>query len=517
MHPRCKRGRVCGGKSWGTLNGIVKKNLLIVFVNIILTGASFAQGISNRWVLGYQSLPYGKTVFIFDNDSLRIDSIACKMNFFETNANISSNKDSFLFSTNGIWILNSANDTMQNGSGLAPSLFTSIWHSYGSTISQAALIIPFPEDTNKYYLFHETGYFDTAFNFFPPHQLLLTTIDMSLDGGKGAVTQKNIPIYYDSLLFGKLTACKHANGRDWWVIAHRKHSDLFNKFLVTPQGVLGPYSQNIGNVIFEGAIGQAVFSPDGKHYAYYSMDDGIEIFDFDRCSGDFYHHTHISNLDSVGFAAGVAFSPNSEYLYVSSYQNVYQYNVLDPNIASTIDTVAVYDGFISTTYTEFYLAQLAPDGKIYICTPRGTERFHVINYPDSDGASCGFVQHGILLHEYNSGSIPNHPNYFLGADSGSVCDTLMLGTSNLLSEKRKLTINLYPNPSKDKLIVSYQPFDKPQTLEVVDISGKTILKSNVPQWSQYQSLDISKLFEGIYLCRLVCRDKMVSGKFVISR
>ncbi|MBL0103911.1 MAG: hypothetical protein IPP51_09230 [Bacteroidetes bacterium] len=141
------------------------------------------------------------------------------MNFDETNAEICDSSGNLLFYSNGIYIANALDDTMQNGSGLNPSDFTTAHTQYGLTLPQGNLVIPFPEDSNKYYLFHETS--DDRFNTYSSFYLYYSVIDMNFNNGLGAVVQKNNVLLNDSLVSGRITACKHANGRDWWIFAPR--------------------------------------------------------------------------------------------------------------------------------------------------------------------------------------------------------------------------------------------------------------------------------------------------------
>ena len=54
-------------------------------------------------------------------------------------------------------------------------------------------------------------------------------------------------------------------------------------------------------------VGQVCFSPDGHRFAYYWPGPrGLEIFDFDRCTGLFSNPIHIPTV-STGAASGVAF------------------------------------------------------------------------------------------------------------------------------------------------------------------------------------------------------------------
>ncbi len=85
----------------------------------------------------------------------------------------------------------------------------------------------------------------------------------------------------------KLTATRHANGRDWWIITQAQDVDTtYRKLLITPQGIQGPFLQKIGpGDHARRFFGQMVFSLDGSTLAAASANSTIDIFDFDRCTG----------------------------------------------------------------------------------------------------------------------------------------------------------------------------------------------------------------------------------------
>ncbi|MBK6640365.1 MAG: hypothetical protein IPG39_03600 [Bacteroidetes bacterium] len=82
----------------------------------------------------------------------------------------------------------------------------------------------------------------------------------------------------DTLTRGRLTTCKHANGRDWWLISHKYRSNIYYKFLITPDTILGPYTQQIGIVTsnYDG-FGSARFSPDGSKYVWMENRDTLNF------------------------------------------------------------------------------------------------------------------------------------------------------------------------------------------------------------------------------------------------
>ncbi len=488
--------------------------LPLLFVSVSIT---FAQGINNLWLAGYENpfgTPVGGLTLNFSNGIPNIYTEDRLLNFCETNCIISDSAGNYLFASNGIFIENSVHDTMVNGSGLNPGPWTNTRLNKGLTLPQGNLVIPFPNEHFKYYLFHET--IDDYGNTYGALNLYFTIIDMSLQGGLGEVIQKNVILLNDTLVNGKLNACKHANGRDWWLICHQLNSNLFYKYLITPYGIQGPYLQSIGAVRLS-RLGQNKFSLDGKLFAYYDPDGGdLDIFDFDRCNGVFTLKEHVDINDSV-FGGGVEFSPNSLVLYVSSLLNIYQFDMMAADISASMDTVAVWDGTYSPSppfATTFYLSQLAPDGKIYISCGNSTLVMHVINHPDILGDSCNVCQHCIQLPRYNAWTVPNYPNYFLGSEPGSICDSL-ISVNDLIA--RKISISVYPNPVENQSFsISYPVTSSTSTLEIYNVDGKKVAIYSLPQWSSFQRIELPELSGGIYVARIQNDEYSSDVKFIVQ-
>ena len=495
--------------------------LRIILLNLFFSSKCLPQGVNNLWLMGYGNPggpPGGGITLDFQSSVLNINNVSRIMNFGATNGVISNSSGNLLFASNGCFIMNSNNDTMLNGSGLNPGTYTYFQNNnnFGLDIPQGNLIIPFPGDSNKYYLFHETS--DDYGQTFCPLYLYYSVVDINLDGGLGEVTSKNIVLLNDFLVQGKLNACIHANGRDWWLIVHQYNSNLFYKYLITPNGILGPDMQFIGE-IRGNTSSNCSFSPDGNLFAYYDPYDGdLDLFDFDRCSGNLYSKTHVDINDSATLG-GAAFSPNSQVLYISSQRYVYQFDVTSSNIANTMKTVATYDGYFSPYppfSTLFFMPELAPDGKIYINSPSSVMDLHVINNPDSLGASCNFCQHCIHLPAYNGFTIPNHPNYFLGPKAGTVCDSL---STNVLShEKFENALKLYPIPViGNEITISYPVFPTQSELIINDILGREVFHKMLPAWSSVQRLVIPALLNGIYSAKVKSENGEGSITFIISK
>ena len=239
-----------------------------------------------------------------------------------SNATISDNDGNLLFYTNGCAIANKNHEIMMNGEGLNPGQVSNFNCEYGYLGSQSCLILPIPESASKYYLFHKAFTYDPNLTIFPD-KLYYTSVDMSLDGGLGEVVDKNVILRDDTIRSGEMTAIKHGNGADWWLINGSYDSDEFFTFLITADSIEGPFFQNIGfvNTRAGSGSGQVVFSPDGTKFARINKNDQLYLYYFDRETGLFSNFEHIMVDDTICWG-GCAISSNSQFLYVSTHNNL---------------------------------------------------------------------------------------------------------------------------------------------------------------------------------------------------
>ena len=493
---------------------------IILFLSLAVVKGR-GQGISNHWLLGYGSItgyPWGISHFDFNNGAPTIYYDSLGMEFNHTESTIADSTGALLFYTNGYYIADVTGDTMQNGSGLSPGIYAQAF-SDGFLIQQGTLIIPKPGFTNIYYLFHTTcDLFLIVPNNGSSLHFYVTTIDMNLHGGLGGVItgQKNVSLLNDSLNNGKITACKHGNGRDWWIVTHKLNTDIYYKFLITPYGIQGPYSQQVGDIHVDDT-GQAKFSSDGSKYAYYDWRNKLEIFDFDRCTGMF-NNPIVGMVDTViGGNDGVEFSPNSQLLYVSNGYYVYQYDLIAANVLASQTLIATWDTFVSpitNAVISLRLQQLGHDGKIYITSGNSSEYMHIVNYPDSLGTACNLVQHGLLLPSIYFNTLPNHPNYFLGRLIGSTCDTVWQGIEE---SEHDFHFRVYPNPIvNNSLHIGYLlPQSKSGVFLIYDVTGKIVFKYNLPQWSNEQVFNLPKLSDGVYQCIIKSNNFIATKKLIM--
>lgn len=415
----------------------MKKQLLLFFLALSYISL-YCQKNDYVWIFGYeggnQSNPndeFGNAILDFspaNKPTLQVHQ-EYDMNFSTTCATICDQTGKLQFYTNGEKIYNYHHILMDNGEDINTNE-----NGYGYQAPQGAIAIPLPDQEKKYALFHFT---DKVFSDIGVAgiELYYNEIDMNMNNGLGKVTKKRILMLKDTLTWGKISAIKHANGRDWWVLMGTDHTNKIYEVLLTPDGAKTSDTL-ITDTICQDGLGQATFSPDGSKYiransVMLGEPFRVDVFDFDRCTGQLSNR-RTKFLDYPGFGVGVAVSADSRYLYVMRTTKAFQYDLTADDIFATETLVAEWDGFISgAVYGSYFrFSQLGPDGRIYAASSP-TFHLHQVNFPNRKGAACDFRQHSINLTVYNDYTIPNFPNYRLGPVDGSSCDTLGINNNPL--------------------------------------------------------------------------------------
>lgn len=412
------------------------KTILLLFACAHLSAQMHDMHTLMGYLGGWQTPPgdkHGITVLSFPSGSLSItENTQLSMNFDLTNASYSDSSGVLKTYTNGIDIGNTQWNVMENGQKMISS--TSV--SDAAHWSQIVLLLPKPGTKDRITVLY--GQHENMWPFDPitgdvwvtAHNLYWAEIDMSLNNGLGKVIARDQLIVEDTLDVGRFTATKHANGRDWWILAREYPTNRFYTLLLDPQGLHQTGKQTIGDTLEINGGGQACFSPDGSKYI---MDNGVDwdstgaglimyFYDFDRCTG------LLSNprVDHIipGNWSGCAISRNSQYAYLNVGRQAYQYDLTKPDIVNTRQKIADWDGASSPFPTRFYHMKLMPDGRIYSCTSTRSDVLHVIDKPDQPAPICDYQQRAIKLPTYNAFSVPNFPYFRLGPIDGSPCDTL---------------------------------------------------------------------------------------------
>lgn len=354
------------------------KYLLITCFYFSCFTSSLAQKETNIWYFGQRA----GLDFSSGNPKVITNSM---MTTDEGCATIADRDGNLLFYTNGINVWNRNHRLMPNGYKL-------MGHR---SSTQSAIIVPKPSSSNFYYIF-TTDLQSQAYG------LRYSLVDMNRQDGLGDVMDKNI--FKTSPIAEKITAVKHQNNRDYWVLVHKWNSDAFVAYLISEKGVsIDPIISNIGTT-YKGkgsaAIGGMKASPDGRKIgvAVWRDFNRFEVFDFDNATGKLSNKITIEPYPE---AYGLEFSPDGSKLYGTTNgiagvePQLWQFNLKAGNKLA-INSSAI---LIATSSADKIGAlQLGPDGKIYLA--RQDETFlGVINLPNAGGWSCRYVDQGVSLGE----------------------------------------------------------------------------------------------------------------------
>ena len=426
------------------------------------------------------------------------------MNLRFTNLAMSDSLGDLLFSTNGIYIADQNNDPMENGHNINPGPFADEFRDLGYNLPHGMVAMPLPNSEDSlFYLFHVRVDFDDDWGT-RATDLLYTVINVKANNGLGMVVEKNVPIIVDTLAHAQLTAVRHANGRDWWIIQPKSSSNCYYKILFTDKGVEDVQLQCLGwSHLWQDWSGQGVFSPDGATYVRYDVLNDVSIFDFDRCNGELSNDQRIRVID-FAVAGGAAISPNSQFLYISSYDSLYQYDLYANDIKESRVTVAKRDTFTDEFGfpARFYLMQLGPDGRIYCNSTTAIHYLHVIDNPDEKGLASNVQNRGIYLPTRNAFTMPHYPNYRLGPLEGSPCDTLSTLVDIAVRPENYFTVSPNPARSEVRITLGIQLSDWSELhFELGRVDGTVISQFDVPNTSFTE--DLSIVTNGIYFLRLL--------------
>jgi gliding motility-associated-like protein len=368
---------------------------LLILILITPTGLH-AQREADNWVFGYWA---GLNFSTGDPVPFYYGPIS--PNLYLDGTEMSDTLGNLLFLFGNDIVYNNGEEIMQNGTGILPG--HDGWR-------QTEIAVPMPGSDTKYYIFSVSGlYFLEG--------LYYSVIDMTLDGGKGAVTgEKNIKLEAASPAQDKIFALKNSTGDGYWVITRLFNDDRYASFRVTASGVdpVPVYSPTGIYRPFSSGSGPMRVSPDKKHLAscYWTDLDppsALEICEFNAETGivtfNYLIEPYGKGKHLSGEPSDCEFSPDSKYLYVQwlgisfSEDGIYQYNM---KLAD--DSAAFYNSGILLVENRGASIQLSNDGRIYFTYVTDPELWDiqedylgVINRPWEMGTACEVDTFGIYL------------------------------------------------------------------------------------------------------------------------
>jgi hypothetical protein len=426
------------------------------------------------------------------------------------NANICDSNGNIKFISNGLHIYDKYGFFIENGDTLCSDYFNSFENSVAHH-DQACIFLPM--DSGKCYFINavstekniDSVWFGPQFTgIYPMDVLQYSIIDMNGNNGVGKVIKRNVPLVESGKLSqSQMMACRHSNGKDWWLLKKALDSNHVYTFLVTQDTIYNkgiqrmPFAQN-GKTDY---IGQMMFNNDGTQMATTQNDflGFVYLADFDRCYGVLSNYQQISvptqtlGIDIDSSTQGLCFSPNNKFLYVCKYSHILQYDLQNKSWfhVSEIDTT-------DTFFAGYHLMNVAQDGKLYIGNWHGiSKQMSVIDNPNGAGASCNFCRKCFRSPKIVDGWLSNPPcmpNYGLGAKT---CYPSLLNPP-----KEDLnTVEVYPNPASTKIVVRCQMSDVSK--ELYNSVGQLVLST------KENEIDVRNLNSGMYYLKVGNQTKKV--------
>lgn len=453
---------------------------------VLLSVTAFGQNQGNIWYFGEGfGLDFNTTPPTLLNDGQITESSACGDLHVEGTASIADSSGNLLFYTNGQTIWNKVHQPMPNGTGLLG----------GISSTQAALIVPKPLSNTSYYVFTTDDFCNDLEN-----GMRYSIVDICEDNGNGDVLSGFKNVLLVDTVAEKLSAVRHANGVDYWVLSHGYFSNKFYAFQVTPQGIQSPIISSVGSVHEGGgsnnmwrAIGRVKFSPDGSRVAIGAQNNAniLEIFDFNTLSGEVSNPIDLSTIE--GGSNAIEFSPDGTKLFRTSPVSQLDLTAGGGSASDILASAYEYPNPHLECAIDF---QLGPDGKVYMYNCFDND-ISVIHNPNEYGASSNaeanvyVMQSDVYVYALTS--------MIAGYDYAAtgICSPDGIGQIR----KQQLKIKVFPNPSSGQVRIELADMLENGALLTYNAQGLLVDSKSLKNTKAVDH-ELPKA-DGVYLFRLV--------------
>jgi hypothetical protein len=450
------------------LHGLPGTALAVLMAVTSVHAQSFLRG--SQWI-------FGKEAWVdFSADTAQVRK-APRMGSHEANTSFSDSLGRLIWFSDGYAVFNRNFEEMPNGR------FFDTLSDGNYSYTQGVLALPDPGNPERSYVLFLAGDF--------------AIIDHSLNGGLGGILG---PPYLRNWhapapprgVTEKLTAVRHANGRDWWVLhliaegwPDTPRAPKLGVALLDPKGIHPMHEAELGLPRTgepQWHPGELRASHDGSRLVFSGTGDaGVRLYGFDRCSG-----LPGPALDSLllGYPAYcLEFSPNDEIIYLGVGRKLYQW-IPDPGqFDSTLYLVAEvppnywitglkrHNNVVYISIGHWHLWG-SPVFEVSVLN----QTLSIVSVPDASGPACGFIPAVLSLDSgLTDWGITDHANYALGALEGSPCDTLSGGSTAVGVPSPEAAPVLHPNPARREWRLSGLP-DGAYQYALFDALGRELLR-----------------------------------------
>ncbi|MFN5793849.1 MAG: hypothetical protein ACK455_03555, partial [Bacteroidota bacterium] len=410
--------------------------------------------------------PLQGTTYLYNQDSLVdiIDPACLPLATFYSSATFADkNTGELIFACNNWRLING------DGNIVSHKLwFDNMPHPQDSpdttkvNVQSGPLFLPQPGDSTKAYLFYGQmenyliggtigGRWDKFFTY------------ALLDIPTKSLISKNNVLLTDTSTNGDMQACRHANGRDWWLIKPDIWSNKYFIWLVSPQGI------QMNSITLEGVPTDlrvntsSKFNIQGTKYIHYNggLSRVVHEFDFDRCTGTLSNFVLHDISDSIApldnKLATMTISPDGSKFYIQR---------------NTSASAGLIQGFfqvdLSTDSMKMIVRyggspQMAPNGKTIIFrgdsligNNQWLSRISEISNPDESFQNLDIHHYKYTHPNANLGIAPSNFAFMrLGADTLSICDSLSVITKRTKANEPSGLL-VFPNPANHQLNLTFE-------------------------------------------------------------
>ena len=326
----------------------------------------------------------------------------------EASASVADSTGRLLCYTNAEQVWDRRNQLMPNGT----------LRGGCNSAAQGALLLPRPGNRQQYYLLTLD-----CFEHRMIGGLRYSVVDMTLNNGFGDVVMPN------SLQVGvprtteALTAVRHADGINYWVVIHLWQSNVFLSYPVLATGLGTPVQSSVGSIhgmlnspnLTEG-YGSLRASPNGQWLAATNPDRNLaEILAFDNRTGQVSNARQVPLALPVGVSPyGLEFAAGNGLLYLTTgfstaaaipgaFEGLFQVDLRQPGLPVTQLATGGFGALLR-----------GPDNRVYVTDNFAglpTSSLGVISQPDVAGAACGYQPASVGLGTGRRATgLPNFPN-----------------------------------------------------------------------------------------------------------
>lgn len=330
----------------------------------------------------------------------------------EASATIADSTGRLLCYTNAEQVWDRRNQLMPNGN----------LRGGCNSAAQGALLLPRPGNRQQYFLLTLD-----CFEHRMIGGLRYSVVDMTLNNGFGDVvtphsSQVGIPVF-NTRTTEALTAVRHADGINYWVVIHLWQSNVFLSYPVLATGLGTPVQSSVGSIhgMLNSAnptegYGSLRASPNGQWLAATNPDRNLaEIFAFDNRTGQVSNARQVPLVLPAGVSPyGLEFAAGNGLLYLTT---IFSAAMVTPGAVGGLFQVNLRQPGLSVTQLAAGgIAALlrGPDNRIYATEDFAglpTSSLGVISQPDVAGTSCQYQPASVDLGTGRRATgLPNFPN-----------------------------------------------------------------------------------------------------------